>query len=183
MSKPKWIIVLALLALALAYVVATPWITVYRMKAAIEQHDGAALAAHIDLPSVRQSLKDQINERVQRDLSGNSGTAGNPLATFGTALAGLLVDKLVDATVTPAGISELMEGATPQLPLPGAATGASTQGTESSASRPLAHASMGYTAWNRFVVTAKDRRGRGQKFILERRGLGWQLTGVILARD
>lgn len=183
MSKPKWIIALALLALALAYVVATPWITVYRMKTAIEQHDAPALAAHIDLPSVRQSLKDQINGRVQRDLSGGSGTAGNPLATFGTALAGLFVDKLVDATVTPAGIADLMEGAAPQLPLPGAATEAPAPGTESSAAEPLARASMGYTAWNRFVVTAKDRRGREQKFILERRRLGWQLTGVVLALD
>lgn len=182
MSKTKWIIGLAL-ALVIAYFVASPWITVYRMKTAVEQHDGAALAAHIDLPSVRQSLKDQINGRVKHQISGDANAADNPLAAFGTALAGLLVDKLVDATVTPAGISELMEGMAPQLPLPGAAAESPAQSAEGSAPKPLARASMGYAAWNRFVVTAKDRNGREQKFVLQRRGLDWKLTEVILALD
>lgn len=183
MSKTKWTLALVA-ALVLAYLVASPWITVWRMKTAIEQHDGAALARHVDFPSVRQGLKDQLNGRVRRELSGPAGAAaGNPVAAFGTALAGLLVDKMVDATVTPAGISKWMEGATPHLPLPGAAAEPPARGATSGTPEPLARASMGYTAWNRFQVTVKDKRRRDQQFIFERRGLGWKLTDVILAPD
>ena len=58
MSKGKIIgIVGALFAI---YVAAAPYITVYQMKSAAESRDGEALSEHIEFPSVRQSLKDQM---------------------------------------------------------------------------------------------------------------------------
>ena len=162
------VVVIGLLGI---YLAAAPYITVYRMKAAAEKHDGAALSEFIEFPSVRQSLKDQLNAHLAQEMASDTDMADNPFAAIGSALAGTLAEKMVDAYVTPAGITRLMSGEN----LKPDSTGSGNGGGD-----PFADASMGYQSLDKFAVTVKDDDGGDIKFVLARRGLGWKLTDIIV---
>ena len=68
MSKGKKVILGVVMLSAAAYIVAAPYITVYQMKTTAENHDGEALSEYIDFPSVRQSLKEQMNVMVTNKM-------------------------------------------------------------------------------------------------------------------
>ena len=53
-----------IVVIAVGYILATPYLTVYQMKIAAENQDGEALSEHIDFPVLRQNLKDQLNARL-----------------------------------------------------------------------------------------------------------------------
>lgn len=169
-SKGK--ILTAIGALFAIYVAAAPYITVYQLKSAAESRDGEALSERIDFPSVRQSLKDQINAMFMKEIT-KDGMKDNPFAALGAAFAGVMVDKMVDAFVTPAGITQLMSGEKPKT----------TEGEESASNsvrKPLSDASMSYESLDKFVVKVKGNSGEEGKFVLRRRGFGWKLTEIII---
>jgi len=171
MSKGK-VIVGVVVLLAVAYVAAAPYITVYQMKTAAENRDGEALSEHIEFPSLRQSLKDQMNTMFMKKMAKEA--EDNPFAVLGTAFAGVMIDKMVDAYVTPAGITELMRGKKPD-------TKSGGEGSSGSSSQePFSNASMSYKSLSKFVITVKDDSGEEGKFVLRRRGIGWKLTEIIL---
>lgn len=171
-------LLLGLVVLVLAYVVASPWITVYQMKQAADAQDGEQLSEYIDFPSVRQSLKDQLNARVLGEIDKDEDA--NPMAALGASFAGMVVERMVDAYVTPAAITEMMKGDTPkEAPEKPRDLPPSEPGEEP---EPLADARMGYADLNRFVIEleAKDAEDKPAKFVLRRRGMGWQLTEILL---
>ena len=172
MSKGKLVAGIAA-GLFVTYVAAAPYLTVYQMKSAADNRDGEALSEHIEFPSVRQSLKDQMNAAFARQMSKDEAVKDSPLVAFGAAFAGMIVERTVDALVTPAGITQLMAG---EKPDPGA-----TEKTSRARDRgPFEDASMSYEGFNKFVVTVAGDDGKKGRFILRRRGLGWKLTEVAV---
>ncbi len=157
------------------YLAAAPYVTVYQMKSAAENHDGEALSDHIEFSSVRQSLKDQINVMFAKTMAEDEDLKDNPFAALGAALAGVMVDKMVDAYVTPAGITQLMAGEKPQLEAEQGDGGGGTTEREL-----LSDASMSYESLNKFVVKVKDEDGGEGKFVLRRQGISWKLTDIII---
>lgn len=183
MNKNKIIaaVVAVLAALIVIYVAAAPYITVHQIKSAAKAHDSVALSQHIDFDSVRLSLKEQLNAKFARELGQDPDMHNNPFALLGMALAGVVVDKAVDAYISPSGVTQLMEGRKPQAEHePEQAEGSAPHSTER---KPLADASMGYESLNRFVVKAPDDEGRETQFWLTRRGLSWKLTQIVLPMD
>ncbi|MBL1376584.1 DUF2939 domain-containing protein [Zobellella iuensis] len=185
MRTLKLVFVLAAV-LALGYGVAAPWITVYQIREAADNRDGRALAEHVEFDSVRQSLKDQLNARMLRELGDD--IRQNPLAALGAAFANVVVDGLVDTYVTPAGIEQLMRGETPAPGIPRsepppAGNGNDTGKPGPERRKPFSDAAMGYRSLNHFVVTMTDDSGKQAEFILSRRGLGWKLTAIVLPLD
>ncbi len=170
MSKGK--IITAVGVLFAMYVVAAPYITVHQMKSAAENQDGEALSEHIEFPSVRQSLKDQMNAMFMKEMAKDE-MKDNPFAAMAAAFAGIMVDKMVDAYVTPAGITQLMAGEKPNISEGGESGGNSVQ-------KPLSDASMSYESLNKFVVKVKGDSEKEGKFVLRRRGFGWMLTEIII---
>jgi len=190
MSKHKTAIGIVAVIVAI-YVFAAPYITVHLMKSAAASHDGDALAGYIEFPSVRQSLKDQVNAMFAKKMADDKEMQANPFAALAMAFSGVIVDKAVDAYVTPAGITQLMEGEklqpaavqpkTGQVAPPGATSDA---GNVASPERePLSDASMSYESLDRFVVKVRNDAGKEGKFVLSRRGLGWKLTDIILPME
>jgi TonB family protein len=173
MSRGK--IIAAFGVLFAIYVVASPYITVHQMKSAAESYSGEELSEHIEFPSVRQSLKDQMNAMLVKEMA-KGEMKDSPFAALGAAFAWLMVDKIVDTYVTPAGITQLMAGKTPQ-PTEGGKSGGS------SARKPLSDASMSYESLNKFVVKVKGDNGEEGKFVLRRRGMSWKLTEIIVAPE
>lgn len=170
MNKGKIITVVGVV-LFVIYVAAAPYITVYQMKSAAEHHDGEALSEYIDFPSVRQSFKDQMNAMFITDTAQDEKMKDNPFAALGAAFAGVMVDKMVDAYVTPAGITQLMSGEKP----------AEADGADSGSGRKIfSDASMSYESLNKFLVIVKGGTNKEGKFILRRHGIGWKLTEIII---
>ncbi len=168
--RGKWLLIGAgvLVALAVVYAIASPFITVYRMKAAAERHDGRTLSSLIDFPSLRQNLKDQFDKTLAAQAA-NQDTQDNPFSAFGTALAGTFADNLVDTFVTPEGVERLMSGE----PLTADSTSRTNDTTD-----PFPDASMSYESFNRFVVTIKDDDGKDVRFVYRPTGLTWKLSGI-----
>jgi len=169
----KWKVLLSVIAgLLIIYLVAAPYITVNQMKSAAESQNGEALSEHIDFPSVRQSLKDQMNAMFLKEMSKDENMKDNPFAAIGMVFAGVMVDKMVDAYITPAGITQLMSGEKPKSK--------PEEGTSDGSNRkPLSDASMGYESLNKFVVKVKDAGGGESRFVLRRQGISWKLTEII----
>ncbi|HNI37831.1 MAG TPA: DUF2939 domain-containing protein [Pseudomonadales bacterium] len=177
----------AVVFLVAAYVFALPYITVYQIRLAVDERDSEALSEHIDFPSVRQNLKDQMSAmllgKVQEDSESNS-----PLAVLGMAFAGSLVDKLLDAYITPAGVAQLLAGEKPSRKKAKQLAYAAASSTESAAPIPedkkdaeqkkvLSDVSLGYKSTSRFEV--KDNK-KGMRVVLRRQGLEWKVAQIIL---
>jgi len=173
MSKGKIITVIGVLFAI--YVAAAPYITVHQMKSAAENYDGEALSEHIEFPSVRQSIKDQMNAMIMKEMAKDE-MKDNQFAALGVTFAGVMVDKMVDAYVTPTGITQLMAGEKPK-PTEGGESG------DRSGRKPLSDASMSYESLEKFVVKVKGGTGEEGTFVLRRRGIGWKLTEIIIPLD
>jgi hypothetical protein len=78
----------------------------------------------------------------------------NPFAALGMALAGPMVDSMVDATVTPAGLSQLL--ASGSLPDANRQNTGEQVGEASAPSQDIFKSvSMAYQSFNRFQVSIK----------------------------
>lgn len=152
--------------LAVAALYATPFVALHQMRAAARAHDAVALAAWIDFPAVRDSLKSGL----RGSLIGGPATPAN---VRGAEVAGALLGPLVDALITPESLGRVLQGQPPAqaaLPVDTAAAQVETR--------------MGYESPSRFVFAIK-RQGSDDdpvELVLQRDGLwGWKLTALRLS--
>jgi hypothetical protein len=178
--QKKGIIAVAVAGLLFgAYAVATPYITLSQMKSAVDKQDSEAIAEYIDFPSVRASLKDQLNAVMAAEMS-KQGMQDNPFAAVGVALAGAMTDRMVEVYVSPAGLRQMMAGEAPNSKTrPGTDGGAGGQDGKSQ-KKPLANATTAYEGVSKFVVTVKGEKGKTVRVILRRSGLDWKVTDIVL---
>ena len=165
-------IALAVLVLAVAYGLAMPYFTVNDMRAAARERDAAALSAHIDFASVRQSFKDQFAAKVEGKLSAEPQ---NAFARVGADVLSNLLGGVIDMLVTPEGIRRLMSGVELY-----SGNERERQVQRNDRREPFANASRRYESPNRFVTTVKTEDGEPIDFVLHRRGLGWKLAEIRL---
>lgn len=162
-------IAVAIAAAALLY--ASPYITLHQIHSAIERKDAAAVAEHVDFPALRESLKDQMRVKMQREMGSN---ADNPFAGLGQMLARGLVDQFTDALVSPEGVMLMLENGKPGKPADVAAAGAGIPSGESE--KPRKKLSVDYQGWSKVFVHAKGEPGG---FVFRRDGLiGWKLVAA-----
>ncbi|MBB5017263.1 hypothetical protein HNQ59_000527 [Chitinivorax tropicus] len=178
----KKIIALGIAGSLVAYAIATPYIAVYQISDAAHKKDAEALSSHIDFPSVRQSIKSQINQNISNTLQENN-LKDNLFSELGMALAGAMVDTLVESYVSPAGISKLISGQK-FLQKVSTDTSENQQGNQpKQESKSLfSQASMSYKSLDKFEVVKQSDNGDQLKFILSRSGLSWKITDIILPK-
>jgi hypothetical protein len=157
---------------------ASPHWQLYRMRAAVEAHDAQALSRHVDFPSLRDSVKRQIMHRLGADRA-LSGSGSNPFAAFGKAMALAVIDPVVDAAVSPAGVAAMLDSGDirfqPKPDRPAPQSGDSGEPGERARAKP--NYDLSYRGWNQALVARAD--GGGVVFVLERHGLwGWKLAAV-----
>jgi Protein of unknown function (DUF2939) len=174
---------LSLLLLALAaFWHFSPYLALHSMRNAAQARDAAALAAHVDFPRVRDSLKGQLRamtERRARRAAGESGLAGIG-AAFGATLGNLVTDKLVDVMVTPGRLADAMRDGEMK---DAADTEPGTRDEEKAAEKPEEKRwASERRGMNVFVARALDHDGKpGTSFVLEREGFAnWRLVGIEL---
>jgi Protein of unknown function (DUF2939) len=106
--RAKFIVIGAIVLLLLYG--ASPYYSVWRFGETIRAHDMNALAARVDFPRVRDSLKKQIRDH----FIGVRETKKNDLvAQLLTASGPSLLDQLIDAYVTPDGLATIIGNPAP----------------------------------------------------------------------
>lgn len=167
---------IALTALALS-IWASPHWQLYRMRAAVEARDAQALSRYVDFPKLRDSVKVEIMRRLGAE-GAPAGSGGNPFAAFGRAMALAVIDPVVDAAVSPAGVVAMLEAG--DIRVQPRQEGAPPPAGE--APREKLDYDLSYRSWGQAVVERAD--GGGVAFVLDRDGLwSWKLAGVELREE
>ena len=130
----------------------------------------------VDFPSLRQSLKDELNAERAAEMRRDPRMAESGLGGLGLILAPMLVSGAVDAVVTPEVVARMVT--TAEAPDP---TVRDAPEPGDAADEDDIHQAWGYRDLNAFAVTLTDRDRPEQRLalILERRGLfDWKLAAV-----
>lgn len=175
----KILVATAIAVIALGAVTyASPYYTLYQMKAALAERDATALAEHVDFPALRENVKQQINGAMAESVKATVG-ADNPFAAMGQAFASSMTNKMVDAMVSPAGVVALVNRSvvSSEEKVDGADT----------AQAPRAEAKGRYVAayagWDRFVIRPTSNQDDGGGLVLRRHGLwNWKLSGLEISK-
>jgi hypothetical protein len=205
-SRPLLItLIVIVIAAALGFAYASPYIALDRLKRAADARDVETVNEYVDYPALRESLKLQVTGLLTRRLDVQHN--GNPLAAIGAMIGVALIGPLVDAYATPDGVAALLNGmpprgepgerpppppaappATPpdnsaQHPAPGpnTANGASNNTANGTPPQPP-ETTAGYRGINEFVVTYQHGVGDTRySAIFRRQGLfNWKLSAVDL---
>jgi len=106
MHKRSIIISLTVIALAmLGWLYYQPYRTLGKIREAALNGESEALKDYVDFPSLRESIKENINALLSREMA--KGDQNNPFAALGMVLAGKIVEQLVDSFVSPRSIVAL----------------------------------------------------------------------------
>lgn len=156
------------LCVAAAWLYFTPYMAVDKLQAAAERGDAEALNEMVDFPALRTSIRTEIQSATARGIQKDGGV----FAAIGAAAAGFVVGPVVDAAVTPEGISLLMKGRSP-----GEDEDDSSNDGEW---RERTKISRRWEASDRFVVQYSDRESGDERIalLMRRDGLRWKLAGL-----
>jgi DUF2939 family protein len=153
----------------------SPSLALNGLRDALESGDSDALADHVDFPALRSNLKDQLSAIWMNETSPD-----NPLGALAGGLATLLVDKILDSVVTPAGIGSLIRGMNP--PDDGSNEPESDPHRRSAADL-LEDARLDRESFDRVSAWVPNESGDQTQLVFRRYGLCWKLTNIVFPRS
>lgn len=160
-------VVAVLLLGAAGWFYGSPIWTLRQMQRAADDRDAAALSTYVDFPAFRAAIAAELTD----ELADHAGGRASGLGALAATLGGPLVDRAVNALVTPNALrrvfaSEMIvdDGSEPE-PL-----------RMKLGKSPL----IDRRSLSEFRVSPRDRRG---ELIFRRNGLGWKLVGIDMPRD
>ena len=178
-NSSRWIILACVVLVALlAWGATGPYRTIAAIRDAVKTEDASALARQVDFPSLRASLKLQLQDRIVREAG--AGVQADPFGAFGLRIATGLAGGLVDAMVTPAGLGAMMEGRKTWNRASGIAP--PSRGSTEGQSEPLPDPRHRFESPSRFTATVTGADGEDVVFVLTRTGLRWKLSDIRLPR-
>jgi hypothetical protein len=181
MSKKKLIIggasALAILIIALVtlYFV-SPYMAFHSLESAARSGDRDRLEGVVDFPALRENLKSEISAAILAKMRDAPEAKSNPFVALGALLAPATTDRMVDSTITPDGISTILNKGTVLKPM-AQPTGANTKRD------PDITVHIDYRTLNRVRANISRKSQSDFKFALtmERRGLfDWKLIRIDL---
>lgn len=161
----------------------TPHLTVRSMRLAATRGDAEALAAHVDFPALRESVKSQLADAMDERIGGRD--TASAFGALGARLATAIADPMIDAMLTPQALSLMFTGG--GLALDGLAAAGIHHPDASPGDRgnlPQWQADMGYEDVNTFTVRlqASDDAIPPSTLIFKRdKLLLWKLSGIEMA--
>lgn len=168
----KWVvggIAALLIALGVGWYFASPSMTLSSMRDAAEAGDADRLAAYIDFPALRTSMKEELKAKMAAEIAKQDN---NPFAALGAAIGMGMIDGMVDGMVTPASMravfSTKKEGAQGQI------TAVDASKSDMRVQRD---------SFDQFTLIDESTGGKGGRLIFKRDGLGWKLAALRLPDD
>lgn len=167
-------LIAAVIVLIGGYYYASPYIVLNSIKSAAQAGDSEKVSAYIDYPSVRQSFKDQMNAYIVKDMASKET---NGWEALGAMMATTMVDKMVDAVVTPEGMTLILQGKNLKDNVKD-----SVQQEESSIQdEHQPDYKSGYTSLNDFEIVVKDQgKAKQVKVLMVRNGLSWKINKIVV---
>lgn len=160
--------VVLMIAAGVWYFESPVW-TLRAMKNAATADDPNALNSYIDYPALRQSLKQEVNAKLMSEAQKEKSLLSGLKVAIGSATVG----PVIDALVTPEGMSAALRARRTQKDVAG--------DKPNSLIRLPDHPMIERRGFSEFVLTAKDHPGSSMVFM--RSGLSWKLSGVELESD
>ncbi|CAH0275099.1 hypothetical protein SRABI118_03603 [Massilia sp. Bi118] len=156
-----------------AYWYWSPYLAMRELRDAAVAADARRFNERVDFPKVRESLKSQFSARMHQD-STDAGT------NFGSMLAGVLVDKLIDTAVRPETIMFAMREGKFKIERDGGPEGRQDTGES--------HKTVWRTERRGFntILFHGEREGESDKkdtmaLVMQRQGFAdWKLTDIRL---
>ncbi|MGB8702745.1 MAG: DUF2939 domain-containing protein, partial [Thermosynechococcaceae cyanobacterium] len=131
---------------------ASPYLTLYQMYQAAERNDVQSVAAFVDFPALRESVKTNLRTVMARETTQSQ----NPLlGLLGTAISGFVLDPVIDSVVTPSGVAALLEGQRLQL-------GQNSEPAQFSPTTDALDVKARYESFNQFAVSVKPKTESGE---------------------
>lgn len=155
------------------YVAIDPFITIHEIKVGLKDQDSEKLAANIDFPALRENLKEQFNAYVMREAA--TEMKDNPFGALGMAIGEKIVDSLVDASVTPTGLSNLAAGGKPRQ-----ANEVSSASSREQSFELFKNARYSYDGPSKFSAWVSGADNSQVRFVFTREGLSWKLTNIVV---
>lgn len=169
--------VAAVCAFVLAWAV-SPVLAAKALINAAKAGDARKIEQLVDFPSLRASLKDELNDQLIARMRRDPRVVESGLGGLGMMLAPMLLSGAVDTLVTPEVVANMVTTAeAPDPSKPGDPNPADKRDGDD------IHQSWGYRSLNAFAVTLtdRDRPDDHLALIMERRGLfEWKLAAVDL---
>lgn len=167
-SKPRVRLLVTAVALLVCFSIAvfvSPYWTVYRMVSEATKGDGEAVAARVDFPSFRESLKAEFTALTLRNTDG--GVVGRGI----TAIASVVADSIIDRFVTREALVSLLRGNRP------------TPNDRPQRAERDSDTELSYEAFRTFKIRFSDKARKNHfALIFTRHGLFvWKLSGIRLA--
>jgi hypothetical protein len=171
-------IIAAVVLLALVAYGASPYYSFWRFREAVRTSDREAIAAHVDFPALRDSMKRELHARFFPEAAADKSKKKNRWQAMLQNAAPTLIDTLVDAYVTPDGIVALL--ADPRIAV------TEKQPPNPSAAAPVAHHNFDWSKVGRAFFTgprdfAVDANGTKLRFRFSL--VGWRLRAIDLPAD
>jgi hypothetical protein len=175
----KWLALLVLaVVLALGYLAAGPFIAINSIRGAIERQDMPALEQHIDFPSVRRSIRAQIEDYWARRAG--PFLQASPFGAVATKVASEVTAAVADVLATPAGIGAVLQGRSVLHRISGSGISKEDTFAHVKPRELLESAEYRYESTSRFTATVRNGDGDPVVFVFAREGLQWRVTDVRL---
>ena len=169
--------IIALVVVICGYLYASPYIAINNIKKAAEEGDTEKLSTYIDYPSVRESFKSQVKAIVMKDMANNNSDGWEAL---GEMLAVAMVDKVVDAMVTPEGVTLMLQG----KDIRDAAQSSHGTSTTETKEEDQAEYKTRYTSFSDFEVVIQDPNdSKAVTVKMVRDGLSWKVNKIVVPMD
>lgn len=173
MKRLGWLVIAAMVLFGATYF-ASPFLAWRTIRESVQKADEREMARTIDLPSVRDGLRRQLQALFASRISADPRLKDNPYASLGLKLLPALVARMTDAYLTPEAIAVMVsQGRPPLKPGETVALGAST---------PLSvrYAYLGLDQV-RITTAGPGNPDAPLEFLLRRHGLyTWRLVRITL---
>lgn len=171
-------IVMATVAAFLLAWAISPILAAQALIRAAKAGDERGIEQRVDFPSLRASLKDELNDELVERMRRDPRVVESGLGGLGMMLAPMLLSGAVDTLVTPGVVANMVTTAEAPDPTRPGDPDPADKGDGNDI-----HQSWGYRSLNEFAVTLtdRDRPDDHLALILQRRGLfDWKLAAVDL---
>jgi hypothetical protein len=170
--KKLVLVAVAALIIGVGAYAGSPYLAASNLKAAAVKGDADQIEANVDFPAVRDSLKSQMSAAMMQKLNSDPEMKDNPFAGLGMMMMPAIVDRAVDAYVTPDGLAAVIRGSKPN----------DAKGSDGSTT-PNIEYDYEWVSSDRFRVnlTNIQKQQSGLALVFERRGVvSWKLIKVDL---
>lgn len=167
----KILSLMIILSLGIIYILSGPYIATYAIKSALESKNNEKLSKNIDFNYLEQNLQDQLTTRIIAESS--KELKDNPFGIIAINFPYAKLDNLIERYTSIEGLSYLMSGEVLQ-------SNNIELNHNDKKLEILKDAKYTYISTNEFSVLITNQENKEIKFLLNRYGLKWKLTNIIL---